>query len=138
MIPISAQKSPAHLPGHPQVVPRAAHHSMQRIARRTLEWISGQPAVHFHLLDRTAPMNHGLQGLGQSEPVVRSEDAFPLLDLHPLVALVHDGRASEGAHLVERLGQRVPVVRTLPSMLLIPSTSPSFRVVATLTFRPNS
>ena len=53
-----------------QVMPRATHHRMQRIAQRALERVAAQPPVHFHVpngrLDGTASFDHGLEGFADA------------------------------------------------------------------------
>lgn len=101
-------------------MPGTAHHRVQRIAQRALERIAAQPPVHLHVpdgrLDGAAPLDQGFQRSGDAAPLPRAQDAHAF-DLHAAIALVHDGRggrlvrAGEDAHLLQRLGQRVAIVR---------------------------
>lgn len=100
-------------------MPSPPHQRMDRIAQRTLERVSCQPAVHFHVPDRRldgAPaLDHRVQRVRDAALLSRAQDAHAF-HLHALVALVHDGRgwcsvgAREDAHLLQCLGQRVAVV----------------------------
>ena len=51
-------------------MPSSAHHRVQRIAQRALEWIAAKPSVHLHVpdgrLDGAAPFNHGLERSGDA------------------------------------------------------------------------
>ena len=119
---------------------------MQRIAQGALERISGEPTVHLHVpdrwLDRTAPVDHGLQDSGDPSPLARHQHAHPF-DLHPPVAPVYHRRlwlavgASEEP-TCSKVSASVWPSYGLPGMDRMPTTSPSLCVVAMLTFTPNS
>lgn len=101
-------------------MPCTAHYRVQRITQRTLERVVAQPDVHLHVpdsrLDGASSLDHGFERPGDAPSLSRTRDAHAL-DLHAPVALVHDGRgrrlvrAGEDAHLLQRLGQRVAVIR---------------------------
>lgn len=111
-------KKPQLAQDHPQIVAGAAQHRMNCIAQRALEPIPIELAIGLHVsdgrLDRAATPDHCAQAARDAA------SQAGVIDLHTvdgdnLVVAVDDGNlrlyVAQDRRLLQRFGQRVPVVR---------------------------